>query len=224
MNKTLMTGWEVVKHMPSDKNIDPKRFNPFIYDVEVDLFRTSFSEEAYEALLADSQEFDSLDEYNSSQTYAIGDQVIYRSSVFEAVMITQGVLPNDSGAWTPVDKFTIQAYQDLWNKHLCRYLAAEIFHRGMKWGYIQFKSIGLVKRSDAKTGASAVDRSEASDMRREVQQHINLKWDNMKIWLLNHWNDEAYVVNGVELLEPFYLSSCSNVQNSRTSRKFFFNV
>lgn len=222
-NSTLLTGWEVVRFNAIDQNVSANQVGRYIYLTERMLAREYIGNDLYTAMLADAQDFSDLEEYRSTTTYLVDHLVIYRGLVFKSLQnANSGHLPSDPSWWVLEDKFTEDAYNDFWIKHLREFLATSTWDRASRFLYTQVKAKGIVNQADPQTGANPISKEEYAQYRRDVrllQVHMS---SNMEEWVTDNIENPEYIADGIYLLNDFLQFSCGKNKFKPTARRFYF--
>jgi hypothetical protein len=221
--RSIITPWEVVKYNPVDQNLDPVLAGRFIKPVEEEASREWLGKDFYSAMLDDMQVISVVNEYRSNVPYIVDDLVNYRGFTFKCIVANTGKLPADSGFWTQVNKFAIQAYNDLYYNYLREHLSTQILFVGARFFFQQMTNQGLVKRSDSKLGASSGESRDFADWRNDISKMANLIRTNMIEWVNDHYLDAEYLdPNGVSYFDDFGSLNCASPDIPTVARRRFF--
>lgn len=183
----LITTWEIVNNSPVAPNFEGSRIVMFINDIEENIFNKSFSQDMFDAMIADVN-YNHLTIYPDwikGSTFSLNDYVFYQGYLYKCIVSSAlNLTPiNSPSAWQKQNKFNTTKYNDLWNKYLCRYLSLNIIVPAMELATVRGEAGGLMKITDSNMGVNAVSSSDIKIWKEAVYTQSNILYSNMKNWI-----------------------------------------
>lgn len=193
--KTLISGVEVLDHVPGDDNLNAKLFDKhiskvefkYLWDKETGCLGTDF----YNALLADARSFVQHDSTVTVDTNAV---VIYNSKLWKSLIDANNTTPgSDLTKWVSVTKFTTAAYQTLWDEYLCELLSYMVAHATIYKSSFRFTNMGVMRHSSDNSKAAELDG--VTLLKDEFMSDIEILFKRMSQFLTDNATYPLYKVN-----------------------------
>jgi hypothetical protein len=191
--KTLITGSQVVKRGPVDKDFPIARVTPYIFSAEfrwlADAEFGMLGPEFYAALVADRRQFI---QWESTVLFSAGDVVVYNGLLYEANIGSTGVAPPDATFWDEVSYFVTPAYQSLWDEHLEELIAFAVVHSSLYLNTFQITASGPTQKSSGDNKPASTDgvrllkdsiKSEIDLMAKRMHQFLILDRTNYPLYI-----------------------------------------
>ena len=193
--KTLITGIEVLSHVPGDENLNAQLFEKHISKVE---FKYLWDKETgclgvdfYNALLADARTFV---QYDSTVPRDIDVVVIYDSKLWKSLINANATIPgSDLTKWVEVKKFANAFYQTLWEDYLCELLSYMVAEATVYKSSFRFTNMGVMRHSSENSKAAELDG--VTLLKDEFMSDIQILFKRMAQFLQDNTNYPLYKGN-----------------------------
>lgn len=225
----FITAWEVIKNAPLSKEFPVDKISGNI-DSEEEGLRLLFGEDFYDTLIADlKDDVGVYSEWKATASYLAGANVVFYGKRYKANdAATGGDVPGISPKWDAFQIFETDAYNDLYEKYLKRYLALAICLPSVTFGTFQAGGAGLMAHNDAGTGTATVNREQFGIWKGQIIDQRDKTRANMINWIKKQ---HAEYTDPTE--SPFNLvegigsgTNCSTGNNTlpKGGRQFFFDT
>lgn len=142
---TLLTNLEAISLANINKEFPPCDIQS-ITQVEINAFDGCFTLDFYNSLLANLENYSSVQTWLSTTEYATGDLVLFMGRIYEALDDSTNKQPMTSTFWKLADKFTDATLNELWNTGLLgRWLSLQVIERTIPYMATQVTGKGLTQ-------------------------------------------------------------------------------
>lgn len=184
-SKTLITAWEVVKFSPAGDNFPASRVVNAISQVEQKLRRTIIGAEYYDQMLEDVNEFIGVEEW-TPKTYQSNDKALYLDTFIYSLIDDNDTDPaedSDGTKWAVSDKFSNEAYQELWEKHLRAVIAYLVMSKSNIYATYQLGAKGSTEEYSDSTGTRTASNKTFLGVQGQLVVDAQELIENMKFFL-----------------------------------------
>lgn len=227
--RTLITGWEVVKYGPVQKEFPTAYMCTVIKRTELRLFRKCFlTIDLYNKLIADLIPIDQAKDYHASGVYSKDDLICYEGCILISCIDDNQTHPDDDQDldkhWKIAQKFASECYQDLWDCHLKYWLSLEILFTSIRYVTYQAGSRGLVVTHNDNTDIRTVANKEFVEFKKELKHDADDQLEVMFDWMVEKQKDEECNYSSVpKIAEACGCKDDCVPPRERRRKRFYFN-
>lgn len=185
-SKSILTPFEVRKYSPAGAHYPLDNIRLMMDIIEYDFFSKCLGLDIYEAMKKDFRVWDQATLWDSEITYKSGDFTIYDGAVLESEASNNTTEPGpDNEKWKEAAKFKKKNFNALWEYHLQRILAFDIYKRTLTYDTIKSGAKGLNVSAADQSGAMTAPVKDIEYTKSSIQRDIDTMVGSMKKWIVD---------------------------------------
>lgn len=189
---SLITVNEVLKWSPALVTVNRDLWCNSIEVIERELFSDCLNLDFRDLLIADRNDFSTVELYSDAQVYCDRAMVENSGTIYQSLKPSNDKLLTDTKWWKTVSYFKSDKYNVLWGLGMARWIALKVYSENLVYTTFHSGGKGLIKHFED-SGQRTVDQKEFYSYKRQIESDVAMAHRVMMVHVKKNATDLGWV-------------------------------